>query len=250
MKTILSSILLSTVLCGFSVSAIGETSRKGSPQSIQLNEQGVRKVKANDFIAAEELFRKAVVSDRYNLTAVFNLASMFMQNKKISAAIDLLSGYAKEGVPDAGIYARLGDAYFANKSIDEAQQQYKRALDLDSRYPGLAARLGTLYSLKNDLPSAEAILKKGIDLEPKNGQLLANYSSILLANGKTHDAIAAAKRALQVQPSTEVYITLGNAYKTMKDYKNALISFQRARDLGDTRRELIEQIDTLEDKLG
>jgi tetratricopeptide (TPR) repeat protein len=89
-------------------------------------------------------------------------------------------------------------------------------------------------------------MKIAVDQNPKDFNTLASYSSLLLGNGKAEDAIGAAKRSLQIKPSSEAYITLGTAYEIKGDFKNSLISFQRAADLGDTRKELKEKIALLE----
>ena len=81
-------------------------------------------------------------------------------------------------------------------------------------------------------------------------QLLANLSSVFLATGKTDKAISTAKRGLQVNASPELYITLGNAYELQKDYKNSLIAFERAADLGDKKPELKTKIEQLKKQVG
>lgn len=218
-------------------------------QSIDLNEQGIRKVKEKKFEAAEELFRRALLADRYNLTAVFNLASIYLRENKAQLAIDLLTPYVQTSSNDPGLFARLGDAYFVQKNIKASIENYEKAHALNKGYPGVSSRLGTLYSLSNDLKNAETAFKEALEAEPKNSVLLANLSSILLANKKPTEAIAAAKRSLQIAPSPEVYITLGSAYRNVKDLKNAIIAFERARDLGDNRPELNAEIEEIEQLL-
>lgn len=88
-----------------------------NPQSIKLNEAGVAQIKAKNFLAAEDSFKKSLAADRSNLTAVYNLAGVYLQNKRVNAAIDLLSAYSRETQNDAGIFSRLGDAYFAAKQV-------------------------------------------------------------------------------------------------------------------------------------
>lgn len=221
------------------------TAAKPNARSLELNEKAVRLVNERKFREAEEAFRASLAADPMNLTAAFNLAGMYMQNRKEPFAIDLLSRYAKDAPDDLGLRARLGDAYFANKNVEAALKEYEAVFTTNPGYPGIAARLGTIYGMKNRLPDSERVLMKAAELDPKNGQLLANLASILLANGKPNEAIAAAKRSLQVQPTSEVYITLGNAYEAVKDLKNSLIAFERARDLGDARPELADRIERL-----
>jgi tetratricopeptide (TPR) repeat protein len=201
-------------------------------RSLELNEQGVVAIKARNFTQAEELFTKAIEVDSKNLTAVFNLAGMYITNKKDSMAVALLEKYTLSYPKDAGLMARLGDAYFSSQNAKQAIVAYEKALKLDPKYPTIPARLGTLYSMTNKIAKAAEMYELAIKNNPKDLQSLQNLSSLYLALEKPQQAIATAKRALQISPSAETYVTLGNAYQGLKDDRNALIAYQRAKDLG------------------
>lgn len=209
----------------------------GNAASIELNEKGVLAMKQNDFAKAESLFRKSLASDSRNLTAAYNLAGVYLNNKRQKEALALLNQYIKDFSKDSGLYARRGDVQFSLKEIELAAKDYEQALQLEPGYPGLTAKLSTIYTLQRRMPDAEKMLLRAVEQEPKNGQLLQNLSAMFLVNGKPNESISTAKRALQVNPNAEIYITLGNAYEALGDAKNSLISFQRASDLGDARPE-------------
>lgn len=215
-------------------------------QSMKLNEAGVAQVKIKNFLAAEDSFKRALALDRSNLTAVYNLSGVYLQNKRTSAAIDLLDAYTRETQTDAGLFSRLGDAYFAAKQIDKAVQNFEKGYAIDPNYPQLITKLGTLYSLKKQLKKAEDILRDGAKRTPNDAQLLSNFSSVLYANKKVKEAITYAKRSLQINPTKELYITLGNCYLSLSDKKNAKVALERARDLGDKSPELAKLLKDLE----
>jgi len=223
-----------------------EASYTATPASIELNEKGVLAVNSRDYLEAEDLFKKSAAADPKNVTAVVNLAAMYLTNKKNKEAIDLLEEYTATYPGDASLQARLGDTYFASKRVGDATRAYERALKLDPKYPNAAARLGTLYTLSRKLPDAERLFLQAVEQDPRNGQVLASLSSILLANGKPDMAVRMAKRGLQVNPTKELYITLGSAYEALKDLKNSTIAFERARDLGDNSPELRAKLEELE----
>jgi predicted Zn-dependent protease len=230
--------------------AQGSTDPKASLQatnakSLELNERGVAAQKAKDYKTAEDLFHKAMTTDRYNITAVFNLAGIYLITQKEAKAVSLLESYTSQYKNDAGLFVRLGDAYFASKRIPDALKAYESAYKLAPKYLGLASKMATLYGLLNRLPEAEQMLRQAAEQEPKNGKLLGNLSAALLANKKADEAIVYAKRSLQIKPDKEVYITLGAAYESKGDTKNAVIAYQRAVDLGDQRKELKQKIEAL-----
>lgn len=221
----------------------------GNEKSFELNEQGVKAQLEGRNTQAEEFFRRAVATDPRNLTAAFNLASVLVLNKKVPEAITLLEGYVKEFDQDPGLFSRLGDAYFTEKKIEPALKNYNKAFALDAKYPRLAHRLATIHGLMNNPKEVEKYLGLAVEEDPKDFQALASFGSMLLFNGKVEQAISVTKQSLQVKPTSEAYITLGTAYEARGDLSNSLISFQRARDLGDSRKELSERIKGLETRI-
>lgn len=214
-------------------------------ESYDLNEKGVAQIKVRDFINAEETFRKAVNIDPRNVNAAFNYASTLLINKKEEAALKLLKEYIVKVPDDAGLKARLGDAYFGTKDIKQATLNYEEAYKLDPEFPEILNKLSTVYLLQSRTADAEKFLGMSAEKNPRDAKVLANLSSVYLSNGKPDKSIAAAKKSLQIQATKEVYITLATAYEVMKDYKNSLIAFQRAADLGDNRDEVMKKIDGL-----
>lgn len=248
---------LSILSCCFTIiftfQAIAQVSdNAGEPvnnrqRSLEVNEEGVKLIKNRDFIGAEKMFLRALEIDRNNVTAAFNLASVFMQNKNPQKAIDLLLPYVKNNTKDAGIYARIGDAYFVSKQLKESLPNYEKAMAIDANFPGVAAKMATLYTMQGETKKAEELLKKSIEQNPKNSDLYSNLGSVLLANKKPKEAIDAIKKSLSLVPTKEAYITLGNSYKTLRDNQNALIAFKRAKDLGENSPEIDQVINELEE---
>jgi Flp pilus assembly protein TadD len=214
--------------------------------SLLLNERGVAAAQGRAFDQAETLFRQSLEADRHNLSAVFNLAGMYVTNRREDQAVSLLEGYAAELPNEPDLLARLGDAYFGVKKIDQALATYQKLRALVPKYPGIAAKLGTIFTLTNRLPDAEKAFQEAAKESPRDFQILANLSSLYLSNGKPKEAIATAKSALQLSQSADTYVTLGNAYQQTGELKNALHAYQRARRLGKESAEMNTLIQELE----
>ncbi len=256
MITILVSIFSQTprmfqlllVILSLAGSAVAADNKLSNSQkiSLDLNERAVTQVKKGDNASAISLFKQALEQDEYNLSAVYNLAGLYLAGKQDKEAITLLERYAAATKTDPALTARFGDAYFSSKNIPAALSSYKNALALDPRFPGVAAKIATLEILQNNLSEAEKYLDLALKSDADNSQLLANMASVKLGVGKSNESIAYAKRAIQLQAVSAPYITLGAAYEQQEDFKNALISYGRARDLGDKSPELIKRISELE----
>jgi tetratricopeptide (TPR) repeat protein len=243
----LSVSLLSPLLVAASpaVSAPSQPRSSVEAKSLQLNENAVEAIKKKDFARAEELLRRALEVDPRNVTAAFNLASTYLTLNKNADAITLLKAYLAKSPSDPGLHARMGDALFATKDVKGAIESYEAALKIEPHYLGIKGKLATLYTLTHRLPEAEKALLAAVDEDPQNGAALGNLSALFLANNKPNEAVSTAKRALQVNPTSGVYVTMGSAYEAMKDYKNALIAFERAHDLGNKSPELQTKIEEL-----
>jgi tetratricopeptide (TPR) repeat protein len=242
--------LVRTTSSAFAAPNQTASARTFTPRSIELNEQGVKAAQAGKIMEAEGFFRKALSSDPYNLTAVFNLAGMYLQNQKNDSAIALLEEYYKRIPQDLGIAVRLGDAWFVKKDIKRARQYYTKAFEQDKSYPGVAQKLATLALLTRDLPTAEKMLELATQQQPKNFGLLENLSSVYIAMKKPQKAITVAQQALNAgATSPEVYVTLGTAYESLGQLENALSAFNRAQKLGADDKELPKHIARLEEAL-
>lgn len=238
-------VLLLLTVSTVTLAAPSTTPVVANKQSVGLNDQGVQAIHAKDFVGAESLFKKALDLDPRNATAAYNLAGMYLQNKKPELALTLLKGYVQRAPDDAGIFARLGDAYFASKRTAEAQLSYEKALQLDPAIDGVARKLATLYVLRGKTTEAEKLLVTALKQSPGNNEILSNLSSVYYANGKTELAINSAKQALQSKPSAELYVTLGLSYERLKDYQNSLTAYQKALVMDGARKDIREKITEL-----
>jgi len=220
-----------------------------SQKSAELNERGAALAQEANFQEAEELLRQAVSLDSQNLSAIFNLGSVLIQVGKLREATTLLEKHSNLAKNDAGLFARLGDAYFTQKEIKKAKTAYERALELDNSLPKVPARLGTVYSLSNNLTKAIELYLVAIEQEPENIEYLSNLVNLYLATNQPQKAVSSAKRALQLHPSPQLYVSLGSAYELQKEWKNSLIAFQRAKDLGESGSDIQEKIEILKKKV-
>lgn len=211
-------------------------------KSYELNEKGAQATKAKDFVQAEDFFRQAVTADPSNSTAIFNLAGAYITNKKENSAINLLNDTIKKYPNDAGLYVRLGDAYFSSEKLSLAKSNYEQAEKIAPNYHSLAKKLASVYSLSGQLNKAIEQYKKINQQNPNDFSSISNLASLYLATNAADQAIAAAKRSLQIKTSSEVYITLASAYEAKKDYQNALIAFQKAKEIGSKQIGIDEKI--------
>jgi tetratricopeptide (TPR) repeat protein len=214
-------------------------------RSLELNEKGSQLAQKGNYLEAQVAFSQALETDKRNITAVYNLAGMYLHNKRPKQAVKLLGEYVDRDKTDAGLATRLGDAYFSSKDVKNAQKWYREALTRDASYPETGGKLAALLTLSGKLDEAEKILVQAIKSEPKNSQLKNNLAALLLSNKKPQDAIKLGLEVAKTNPSPEIYITLGSSYSQTSEYKKALDAYKKAKELGDTSSELQAEIERL-----
>lgn len=247
---ILAALIFSAVVVALPAIAAPAPAKKGSRElSAELNERGAKAYAAEDFVAAEDNFRRAIEADAGNLAAVANLTGTYLINKKSDAALSLVQSYIARVPQDAELNLRLGDVHFSRKELIPAAAAYEKAYQLNPQIKGLPAKLASVYVLNNRIADAETMLLKAVEQDPKNPAMLSSLAGIYLERGKPAESIAVVKRALQIKATPGLYVTMGDAYERLGDERSALISYRRARDMGGTRPELDQKISELESKI-
>ncbi len=194
---------------------------------------------------AEQEFAQVIEKDKKNAYAFFKLG-----------VLKLLGGRNKEGLilfekalavdPDG-----LNDKYQRNahynkgvaneriRKFDDAERNYRKAIDLDGKYTKAYIQLGEVYYKRKDYDRAAQALTEGLDSSPNNYDL-----TFLL--GKTYDTMADKnrvpeqynsallyyKKAHELNPkSFEALYNTGNVYLKKKDHNEAINYFKQAAEI-------------------
>jgi Tfp pilus assembly protein PilF len=113
-----------------------------------------------------------------------------------------------------------GFSLFQKNDLNGAEDNFKRALALDSSYVNAMYNYAGLLEKKNDLKGADAMYKRALEVGPSEVDTLCNYGSFLLKRRNDPDAAEAMfGRALAVK--SDHVDTLGN-YGVLLFQKNDL----------------------------
>jgi tetratricopeptide (TPR) repeat protein len=126
-----------------------------------------------------------------------------------------------------------------------AIENWRKAVDLDSKFSPALQVLAENALKQNDLQSAEHNIAEVVLDEPENFRALCLYARILLAQHRFDEAGDLARRALAANPSSaEPHVILGNIAAAQRRFGIALIEFEQGL-LRDPHSS--EAIDSLED---
>ena len=164
---------------------------------------------------------------------------------------------------DPEIQAGLAEAYMRKKAFDEAEQHYKRALDLSNNEPKYFNNLGALYLTmeryddaiaafrfaaenllfdrpevswtgvgvanyqKGDYPAAERAYQKAREINPLYFQVPYRLGELYYAQGRPVEAVENFNKAVELFPDfAEGYYWLGLTYMKVEETGKAKSAFQ------------------------
>jgi serine/threonine protein kinase/Tfp pilus assembly protein PilF len=127
---------------------------------------------------------------------------------------------------------------------EEADRQFRIALDLDGNLAHAHHQYAMFLSSMNRLSEAVVEIRRAQDLDPVSPLISTAVTRVLQFAGRLDEAIEQAKHTLELNHEfSPAYFDLGLAYLEAESYPEALAAFKRLGELsGDPKRELMGQI--------
>jgi tetratricopeptide (TPR) repeat protein len=121
--------------------------------------------------------------------------------------------------------------------FDEAEQLYRRAIEIDPNYCDAMDNLGKLLRQQGRIDEAIDWYKQSLEILPDNTVAIQNLASAYLFQGKWEEAIQEYERLTEIAPENpEGFYGLGTTYLNLQQPEKAV--------------EFLETADTLYDKIG
>jgi len=144
-------------------------------------------------------------------------------------------------------YVEYGAAAEEAGLYDKAAELFHKAIAMD---PANAAEpynyLGYMWAEQNShLDEAEDAIKRALQLDPDNGAYLDSMAWVQYRQGKYDQALENLKRAIENLPREDavVFEHLGDVYSKLNRVSQALESWQRAKTLDPSNKNLAAKID-------
>jgi tetratricopeptide (TPR) repeat protein len=118
--------------------------------------------------------------------------------------------------------------------------------------PAICNFYGYLLALMNTrLDQAEQMIRTALKQEPDNGYYVDSLGWVYFKRGEYERAVIELEKASQLAQDDPVILEhLGDAYQSLKRFREALAAYQRSMDLQGENAEILDKIDATRNQLG
>jgi tetratricopeptide (TPR) repeat protein len=134
---------------------------------------------------------------------------------------------------DTGAHAALANLYLLEHKEQAAQAEYMRVLELDPKNAAAHMALGNLYNAQAQFPMAEAQYRAAIAIDPGKSNYYTNLAAVLAKQGRVAEAQTELKTAIGFDPkNAEAHYQLGNLLATTPGHEaDAKAEYDQAHQL-------------------
>jgi tetratricopeptide (TPR) repeat protein len=128
------------------------------------------------------------------------LANEAAANGDVTKQKDCLEKLVAAYPNDERAQFNLANYYFGQQELQQAVDHYRKATELAPNYSPAYNVLGYAYRQQGDYTDAEQAFKKYIELIPKDPNPYDSYAELLLKMGRLDDSLAQYHKALSIDP--------------------------------------------------
>jgi protein O-GlcNAc transferase len=155
--------------------------------------------------------------------------------EKLEQVDDAVENYRKAlairaRFPEA--HNNLGLALLALGHLDEVLKHFRKAVEIDGRYAMAHLNLGVVLSELRQMNEAASHYRKAIDLNPQLPEAHNDLGNVLQELERLDDAISCFRKAIEVRPEfADAYSNLGNALKELGWIEEAIVHYRKTIEL-------------------
>lgn len=172
---------------------------------------------------------KEILNDAEDTNSRINIAAVYYGRGQRDLAFGQLKTAAQNNGDSPEPLSALGEYLERKEDLDQAEKLYGQALAIDDQHALTYYRLGRLSCHRGKKAPCMENLGKAVELSPKTPSYLEALATRREKEGDNLEAINLLERVSILEPDrAEIFILLGNLYKSEKLYKNAIKSYWSA----------------------
>jgi tetratricopeptide (TPR) repeat protein len=131
----------------------------------------------------------------------------------------------------AKTYYNIGGLYKLDGKLNDAINEYKKALDVNPCYVEAINNLGNVYRIEGKLNDAVNEYNKAIAIDPRYIEAINNLGNTYAEMGNDDKAIEEFKKSIDVQPNYIAFNSLGLSYYAKKQWDIAIEQYKKAIEI-------------------
>jgi protein O-GlcNAc transferase len=185
--------------------------------------------------AAETIYRRILVVEPANPSALHLLGVLVYQRKQLDEAQDLIERAIAFNKRIPEFHNNLGNVFLAKGRLMEAEACYRKALKLNPKYSDAHNNLGNVFRNLNRLDKAVASYRTALRLDPERAEIHNNLGMILEHLGHIDEAINHYRESCRLKPDfCDPYCNLGSALKAQGKLQEAIDCCSKALAINPT----------------
>jgi tetratricopeptide (TPR) repeat protein len=167
-----------------------------------------------------------------DIDVAYTLGIAYLRNRQTGAAKQLYESMIRNFGDRPQLHIVIGRAYRQSGLLADAAAEFKKAIDLDPRFPRAHYYLGITYLLdEGQSKMAEALREFQIEVEANPDEFFANYylGVVYIFQRKWELAVPCLQKASAIQPDNpDPYFQLGQAYQELNSHEKAIEVLRKA----------------------
>jgi len=181
------------------------------------------------------LLYQKILADTEDTNSRINLAAIYYDRGDHDLAFQELDTAAEKNRDSAEPLSVRGEYLEREGLLKKAESKYVKALAIDDQHALTYFRLGRLYCKQEKSDPCMEKLEKAVEMKPKIPVYLEALARQNEKQGNRIEAINFLERVSVLQPDrAEIFVWLGNLYKSEKRYKNAIRRYWSAIAIKDS----------------
>ncbi|MBU1086765.1 MAG: tetratricopeptide repeat protein [Candidatus Omnitrophica bacterium] len=166
------------------------------------------------------------------LISLCNQANSDYQQNNIQQAIEKLEQVLALDHEFAPAHKMLGEIYLSRNDLEKAISSYKAAIKAKDNDPRLYRNIGVMYMQLENYPKAVEFMQKAHRMAPQDMEIKYSFASVLRDNQQSAKALALYQQIAEEDPRYQnIHNDLAGVYLAMGSEKQAVLEFEKARDI-------------------
>jgi tetratricopeptide (TPR) repeat protein len=175
-------------------------SAPAAPSVKALLGEGFRAQQAGQLVVAAARYRDALALNPHHPHANYLLGVLETLCFDFEHAAELMAAALSYGLSDAAAHFNYGNVLCKLDRLDEAGEQYQRAVELKPDFTEAHNHLGNVHFESRRFGDAETAYRGAIKIQPENWDAWYNLSMALSRQGRDAEALECFDRATSIDP--------------------------------------------------